>query len=388
MAGGDLTGLQRKRLNPYKGLVIDVPKWVDAHSYHSDQQRLHALSLHRPGVVFGLEAVAWNPPDSSVVIYPGVALDHEGNMIVVPEVQRFQLKAGEKGTTHIVLRYSEVGQDVAEVPGESKTQPLYILEAFRIEEMRQPPGETDIELARVVTGSKSGAIKDAADSLNPGTNEIDLNFRRLAGPRAQGSITMALLDIPGWMHHRDGVMSLVRYVNQSTNFRAFFGGAVGLTGPIAECDLLCMVSGEKFEFGEEEEKVLAGFLGRGGVLLGEACGEGGEGGKEGGKAFRQAFSGLSQSLGRTLKTVERGHPLLKVHHVFSGAPAGVDGPVLLMEDDGVAHSDGDYGCLWNGGRSDKAMDRQSIRDALELGTNFAVYAHNRTRAQALKLAAA
>jgi hypothetical protein len=187
------------------------------------------------------------------------------------------------------------------------------------------------------------------------------------------------------MNHRDGVVNLVRYISQSTEYRAHFNGAVTLAGQIADCDLLFMSSSDKFQFNEEEQKVLAGFLAKGGVLLGEACGEGGEGGKEGGKAFRQAFSNLSQALGRTLKTVERGHALLRVHYVFSGAPAGVDGPVLLMEDDGVAHSDGDYGCLWNGGRSDKPMDRQVIRDAIELGTNIAVYAHERTRSQALKL---
>ena len=388
MPGQDLSGLQRKRLNPYKGLVIDVPKWVDAHSYHSEQQKLHAVSLHRHGVVFGLEVVAWNPPDDSAVIYPGVALDHEGNMIVVPEVQRFQVKVSEKGTIHLVIRYSEVGQDVTDVPGESKTQPLYILEAFRIEEMRQAPMETDIELARIVTGGKGGTVKDAADHLNPGPNEIDVNFRRVAGLRAHGSITVALLDLPGWERHRDGVVNLVRHINQSTNYRAQFSGAVGLKGQLSDCDLLCMCGSEKFEISEDEEKVLSGFLGRGGVLLGEACGEGGGGEKEGGKAFRQAFSGLSQSLGRTLRTVERGHPLLKAHHVFSGAPAGADGPVLMMEDDGMAHSDGDYGCLWNGGRSETPMNRQSIREALELGTNIAVYAHERIRSQALKLAVA
>ncbi len=381
----DVSSLQRRRLNPYKGLVIDVPKWVDAHGYHSDQQKLHAMSLHRPGIVFGLEVVAWNPPDDSVVIYPGLALDHEGNMIVVPEVQRFQVKAGEKGTTHLVIRYSEVGQDVAEVPGESKTQPLYILEAFRIEEMRQAPGEAEIELARIVTGAKGGAIKDAADRLKPGANEIDSNYRRMAGPRSQGNVTLALVDIPGWERHSEGVMNLVRYVNNSTSYHAHFTGAVGLAGQVGDCDLLFMCGSEKFQLSEDEVKAVVGFLGRGGVLVGEACGEGGEGQKESGKAFRQAFSGLSQTVERTLRTVERGHPLLTAHFIFSGAPAGVDGPALLMEDGGMAHSDGDYGCLWKGGRSDRPIDRQQIRDAFEFGTNMVVYAHERRRRQELKL---
>lgn len=76
---------------------------------------------------------------------------------------------------------------------------------------------------------------------------------------------------------------------------------------------------------------------------------------------------------------------MTAHFIFSGAPVGVDGPALLMEDGGMAHSDGDYGCLWKGGRSDSPIERQLIRDGFEFGTNMVVYAHERRRHQELKL---
>lgn len=42
-------------------------------------------------------------------------------------------------------------------------------------------------------------------------------------------------------------------------------------------------------------------------------------------------------------------------------------------------STGDHGCAWQGGRFDRPIGREVIRDALELGTNVAVYARQRQR---------
>ena len=60
-------------INPYRGLVVDVPTWTDAHEYHRVQQRLHGLSMHIPGVVSGLDVIADEPPGAAVTVYPGVA---------------------------------------------------------------------------------------------------------------------------------------------------------------------------------------------------------------------------------------------------------------------------------------------------------------------------
>ena len=51
-----------RRLNPYRGLVIDVPTWSAAHDYHSTQRRLHATAMHRAGVITGLEVVDGTRP--------------------------------------------------------------------------------------------------------------------------------------------------------------------------------------------------------------------------------------------------------------------------------------------------------------------------------------
>ena len=107
------------------------------------------MAMHLPGVAVGLDVVAWHPPDKSVVIYPGVAVDSDGNTIVVGESQRFQLKTQDAGTAYLTLRYREVPQEMTQAPGEEEPQPAYILEAYVLEDRRQVPGPDEIELARI-----------------------------------------------------------------------------------------------------------------------------------------------------------------------------------------------------------------------------------------------
>ncbi|MFQ5873060.1 MAG: DUF4159 domain-containing protein, partial [Dehalococcoidia bacterium] len=349
----DFFKVQRKRINPFKGLVIDVDTWADAHNYHRDQQGLHAMAMHQHGMAVGLEVLSWDPPDSSVVIYPGLAVDREGNTIIVSEAQRFYLKTEESGIAYITLEYREIPQEPVQSSAEEKTEPMYIMEAYRIEERRQRPDESGLELARIVIEGEGAVIKDATDPLNPGANEIDTRYRLAAGPRPRGYVTLALLAGPGWMRHQEGILNLVNVIDQSTDYRACFKGPVDLAEEIM--DLLCMSGSEGFQLTKDEQKVLSNFLGRGGVLLGEACPEGGQEAKEQAKAFRQAFGNLSQRLGGNLRSVERGHPLLKIYHLFSQTPAGLDGPALVTEDQGIIYSDGDYGCLWGGGRGGKPV---------------------------------
>ena len=94
----DLYQQRSQRLVAHEGLVVDVATWSSAHDYHVSQQRSHSMTLHNAGVVAGLEVVAWEPADDSVVINPGVAVDSDGRVIVVSDPQRFRLQTRESGT--------------------------------------------------------------------------------------------------------------------------------------------------------------------------------------------------------------------------------------------------------------------------------------------------
>jgi hypothetical protein len=172
----DILKFQLKRVNPFQGLVIDVDTWRDAHNYHRDQQRLHVLAFHDIGIVKGLEVTANNPSDSSVTIHPGMAVDPEGNVIIVLQTQRYQLQTHQKGMIHLVIQFREVPAEPYQPP--EGGQPTRILEAYRIEEREKLPSEPHLELARIDLDSSEAAIKDAKTPSHPGKNEIDLRSRQ------------------------------------------------------------------------------------------------------------------------------------------------------------------------------------------------------------------
>ncbi len=387
----DIIKKPMRRLNPYRGLLIDVPTWTAAHDYHRIHQQLHSMSMHSPGIVAGLEVVAWNPPDNSVVIYPGVAVDSEGRVIIVGEPQRFYLQTKEKGTAYIVLQYREVPQEYTPTPGEQDPQPLYTLEAHRLEERRQlPEDEPYVELARVEIAGRSNTISDARDPYQPGANEIDLRFREVSGSRPLGEVAVGLVPLEagadGLVRHQAGALALCRAINATTGYRARFRGTVDLRQEVRGCHLILMTGQEEFTLAEEWERNLKAFHERGGVIFGEACGAGITS-TEQAVAFRQSFRALAERLGAKLTTVERGHPLFTVHHVFAEVPGGVDGPALIVSGEGIIYSDGDYGCLWDGGRPEKPAPREAIRSAVELGTNLGVYSHQRVHRQSVRMVA-
>ena len=375
----DFAKYHRERLNPFKGLIIDVAAWANAHNYHRDQQRLHAISMHKYGIVAGLEIVAWNPPDNSVVIYPGIAVDKEGNTIVVSEPQRFYIKTEDAGVAYLTIKFREVPQRITSSVDGDRAEPAYILEAYLIEDQRHLPTENEIELARVSIKSKKAAILDAQNALDPEPNEIDTRYRQLGGSYLRGDVAIAIIDLPGYGRHQEGILNLVQTINLSTDYGASFKGAIGLSEEIRNCALVCLCSSRGFSFNQDQEKLLSNFLNRGGVILGDACTDT----AEDKKAFNQSFVNLATRLNRNLRTVNKGHPILNSHYIFGSMPNASGG--LMVEDQGMIYSDMDFGCIWTGGKADKPLPRDTIRDMLELGTNIAIYAHQRMRYRALRI---
>ena len=76
-----------KRISARDGMAVTAQVWREAHKYHRLQTQFHALVSHGPGIVLGLEVIASEPPDSAVYILPGIAVDSEGQTIVLPQPQ-------------------------------------------------------------------------------------------------------------------------------------------------------------------------------------------------------------------------------------------------------------------------------------------------------------
>ena len=377
-----------RRLNPYRGLVIDVPTWSAAHDYHNTQRRLHAMSMHRAGVVTGLEVVGWNPPDGSVVIYPGLAVDHDGHTIIVGEPQRFQVQTGEAGTLQLVIQYREVADEMAHTGEGEEPQALYILEAYRLDGRLQIPEDDYIELARIQISGTGAAVIDAQNTLEPLPDEIDLRHRTVAGSRPLGQVAIGVVPLEttpdGAVRHQPGALNLIRNINATTEYRAEFKGQINLNQEITDCHILLMAGREEFALTEVWEGSLRNYLDRGGIIFGECCGAG-ESRVDQESPFQRSFREMADRLGRPLVPIERRHPVFATPHLFAEPPEGIDGPAAMFGESGIIYSDGDYGCLWDGGRPEKPASRSAIRSGVELGVNLAVYSYERTHGYSVRM---
>jgi hypothetical protein len=393
----DIIKFQLKRINPFPGLTIDADMWQEAHSYHRDQQRLHILAFHNVGIIEGLEVIANNPPDLSVMIQPGVAVDPEGNIIIVSQPQHYQLKKSNKGTIYLVIQFREVPAGPYQ-PAEGG-QATRILEAYRIQETEKLPDEPHLELARIDLGPGGEAIRDAKAKSHPGISEINLSFRREAESAASTSGTPVVpekagadvaevtgparetvavghkvLGAAGKDLHCAGWRNLVGEVIRQGKFAASFNDNVPLNKSINQYTLVYLTGNGGFELTTQEQAALGGFLQSGGIIFGEGCSEGQqETESKGAKEFGLAFNQLASHLNCKLESVQRGHPLLSVVNVFSAVPQGAAAGMVL-EGGHMIYSGSDYGCAWQGGHQDQPLPRDIIRSSFEMGTNIVAYA--------------
>jgi hypothetical protein len=392
----DIIKFQLKRINPFPGLSIDADMWQEAHSYHRDQQRLHILAFHNAGIVAGLEVIANDPPDLSVIIQPGMAVDPEGNTILVPQTQNYQIQTRNKGTVYLVIQFREVPVEPYQPPDGG--QPTRILEAYRIQETAKPPDEPHLELARIDFDPKGEAIKDAKAKAHPGTNDINLSFRQEAKPAAPtptppvsltetgaaAEITSPARETVAVGHkvlggaskdlHCAGWKNLIAGINRQGELAASFDDNITLNKNINRYTLIYLTGNGNFELTAQEQAVLSSFLQSGGVIFGEGCTEEqGETEAKGAKEFGLAFNQLAGQLKCKLETVPRGHSLLSIVHVFAEAPLGA-APSMLLEGGNMVYSGSDYGCAWQGGHQDEPLPRDIIRSSFEMGTNIIAYA--------------
>jgi hypothetical protein len=389
MALEDLIRFQFKRVNPFQGLVLDADTWKDEQDYHRNQQKLHTLAFHGTGIVEGLEVKASQPPDFSLIISPGIAIDTEGNAIVVPKSQHYSLGSKNKGQVYLIIQYREV--PTAPASPSEEGQATRVLEAYRIREVTRLPDEPCLELARLDLDPSGKSITDARAPSNPTVNEIDLRFRQSAKASLPDASEISLHPHPpaetapkekvilGHMAlvegspdlHSNGLMQLARQVGFQTEYQTVVEECT-LDESINQHTLLYVTGKGPFTFSAKKQTVLDSFVQSGGTIFAESCAEQQD---EGVKEFGLAFNRLAEQLGKKLEVVQRGHPLLDCHHIFSTVPPGAKSEGLLMVGGQIIYSNYDYGCAWSGGYSNSPLPRDIIRGASEIGVNIVVYAN-------------
>lgn len=377
-------------INPFDELPINADVWRTAHNHHHLHRYLHALSAHRPGIVFGLEVIAAENKDRSLMVAPGIAIDGEGRTIVVREPETFTLE--EAGLIYITLSFQRQADRQSGLSVGGGQQFFRDVEGRDLIHTKELPGKPHLELARIFRSKPDAPVRDAANPFAPVGDEIDLLNRMTAFPHCYADAGMGeLAYVPKggkWNPNRAGLWNLLREGNGS-GFHLQFTNVLKLRGYTpgpADPALLYVAGAQGFgkSLSDDEQGNLKRYLDSGGLLFGEAAG--------GSEEFAKDFTALASALGASLKPVPAKHPLLTAHHVFSAPPPGgrADGKLAVDADAGILFSTLDYGAAWQGeiDGGDAATSRERIRQAQEFGLNLIAYAAGRRRRLALTRAAA
>ncbi|MFT7578511.1 MAG: hypothetical protein ACI9MR_000169 [Myxococcota bacterium] len=238
-----------KRINFFTGFQTTADDWNDLVKYSVEKHKLHNKLMHGPGVVpnvlGGLKVSARGRADLSVEISPGYAIDGDGNEIFVPEPTIKTIDPGDfklPQTVYIVAKYIEELTDFVsyranlEYKGHRR-----IAEGFKVEAIiTEPDINREIELGRIHMTKDVKRITDAKDGLEPKPNEIDLQFRPVAGVVGSAMDPKALNELADVLSGAKGV-----YGHMYSKMRILSAGSVNASMNSLDMLLRCNLVDER-----------------------------------------------------------------------------------------------------------------------------------------------
>lgn len=375
-----ITAMQRQQVRD--GLLLTAERWQRAHDYTRQRQNLHYQSLNQPGIVCGLGVRAIPAPETVgaeyrdnrwVQIQPGIAIDLEGNLIILPERINFriatELQESEPVTVYLVAQYRDPDQLVSS-PDQEVVQ-----ETFRIDERSSLPGRADVELCRILLVSQQTLISTPTDVFFPGYSDLDLRYRRQAQARPQGLVRIAQINHDD-EHCSQNFFDLTYFLRAVEDVYPSLRGAETVAQVTWEDDLypyeLLYLTGYKgLSLNTQQFASLSQYLKTGGTLLVDAPSEA--------TALIQSIQTLAQTLQTPLKSLKesrRDHPLRIKPFLFSALPMANKTSLQLLSGGGVILSIGNLAKSW--GLDEEMMrSRTDIRTAQELGINILYFAWKR-----------
>jgi hypothetical protein len=356
-----ITRFRLRRVNPYRGLVVDESTWGEAHDYHRDHMRLHTLAFHDVGVVVGLTVTPTASQTGSVDVGAGVAVDGDGNMIVVGQERKLPFDGVAAGPVYITVSYEEnrVNSEAHAPRGAPANR---IVESYHLEATNKAPEGATLELARLYWSSEQASVKLALDAANPREDELDLRFRRFANAVRQVPVTIGVVGEESMQGRLRGLTNLMRELNNVAGYQARYRGGVNLEEGTGGADLLYVCAPVQ---SERAISTLQSHLGRGGAVFADSCATQANG------ETRKAVQDLAGRLGLKLTALEGSNPLLDTRYPFSEPPAGASEGEVVGSGRFVA-SLRDYGCAWSGSCGKDVLPRETVRSALEWGVNVAL----------------
>jgi hypothetical protein len=364
-----------KRIKPIDGLAVTAEVWEEAHGYHLQHRRFHTTAHHGAGIVAGLAVIASDPPDSSVYILPGIAVDPAGQTIVLPQPVAYDIGEEMEGLVYLLLSYGESRPRPGN--GDQEGGLMYVHVEFSISARTSLPNTPWVELARVRRHSRDDPFLDAQNPTQPGPNEIDLRFRREIGAPGEVSVAVCYLGEGTTRKHGRGASHLAHTLNRLGHYFVSVDDDVALAPGIEANTLIYLVGQGQFELSSGQVNGLFNYVTRGrGTLFIESNDP----------ASKSAFLDLVRTMDMEMEALQPGHRLLTDPYLFATLPLGSeaseteDAPEVLVGD-GVILSTCDYGLLWQGEIRDGVPSREQIRSAIEWGSNIIAYAYDRRRRQ-------
>ena len=368
------------------GLLLTAERWQRAHDYQRKRQNLHYQSINQPGIVCGLgvrvisapEEVASQYRDNRwVQIQPGIAIDVEGNPIIVPHPINFRIatdvKDSEPVTVYLVAQYRDPDQ-LGGSPDREVVQ-----ETFRIDERSRLPDRSDVELCRVLLrSSQQELLRTPVDVFFPGYGELDLRYRRQAQAKPQGLIQIAQVNTDDGDCSRN-FFNLTYLMRAVEDIYPSLKGAetvkrVNWDGDIHLYELLYLTGQQSLSLNNHQFSMLSNYLKSGGTLLVDAPTQSTE--------LIQSVQLLAQHLQTPLKSLQesrRDHPLRIKPFLFSALPMMDGTRIQLLFGGGIILAIGNLGGLW-GLDEELKRSRTEIRTAQELGINILHFAWKRKQA--------
>lgn len=372
----DLTPLTR--LHVQDSLRINADRWLLAHNYHRQRQNLHYQALWEPGIVYGLGVkVIGAPADVPsqfrdqrwIEIQPGIAIDIEGNPIVVsPEedrTYRIAAPAPLEGTRmlQVVVRY--VDPDNLELDVQSDR----VIERFRFDQRigRQLRAK-DIELCRIELAPGETILRNPTNPFEPLPNELDLCYRHRAQLRSQSYLQIGSLTALGYQKIGQWQTLLNSLSTQCSLCGYFNEDAIN---PVTDESLaahdLIYVTGQRLlqwqaDGRTREWEALRQYLLTDGVLYVEAD-----------RLEMQLHQLLEQLVETELQPLMGKHPIKHHPFRFGQLPNTEEGPIDLLYGGGIILTRSALAAAWD---SDY-LPRYVIRSAQEFGVNILDFAWRR-----------
>ncbi len=363
-----LKQLPQRRMRAVDGMAVTAAVWEEAHEYHRRYQQLAALLAVGPGVVTGLEVVASDPPDRTVYITPGVAVDREGNLIVITETIAYDIGARAEGLYRLLLHYSESRPTVT---GTDSDEPQFVKHEFELEARPISTPSDALELARFDLSGQGSAVTNPTNTTAPRNNDIDRRFRTTSGDKVVETAHVGVLYLGAHQEatHREGWQALARSINRGGALQVYIDEDVALAATLPPFTVLYLTAQQQFVLSSYELELIYSYWKNGGHLWIEPCHRAmGRGGAA------TSFQDMIATFGFALTPITRTDARLHQPYLFAAPPQGYSETTeTLRVGERLLYSPFDYGCLWQGERESSTPSRDAIRAAHELGENLLAF---------------